>query len=269
MSANAATLAALDRFADESAPPPAARVKAASVKPKLHVVKSDAPAILQAMAKGLIDPSVSFEKMDLMKGMYREALEDAARRSFTVAMNAAQASMSAIAANAVNDAFDSQYATYAALDAVMRPIYTGLGFTVSFTTEPSDLQHHQRVVIVLDHVEGHRETRRADFPADGFEDGAQVQTLIHAAASAFTYAQRYLLALAFNIAVAKDNDGNALVTHVEVITGGQVAELANTIDRLGVNEAQFLNLLKVTHLEAIPANQFEHAKRLLQARKAA
>lgn len=262
----------LDQFAAEPAPAPApaARVKPASVKPRLAVVKSDAPAILQAMAKGLVDPSVSAEKMDLMRSMYREAIADASRRAFTAAMNAAQASMSAIAANAINDAFDSQYATYAALDAVMRPIYTGLGFTVSFTTEPSDLQRHQRVVIILDHVEGHRETRRADFPADGVDDaGAQVQTLIHAAASAFTYAQRYMLALAFNIAVAKDNDGNAIARAPETITDLQVTELANLIDRTGADERRFLALLKVDDLSAIPANQFEHAKRTLQARKAA
>lgn len=265
---NAVTLA-LDEFAAEAAPP-AARVKAASVKPKLHVVKSDAPAILQAMAKGLIDPSVSVEKMDLMRSMYREALADASRRAFTVAMNAAQAAMSPIAANALNDDFDSQYATYAALDAVMRPIYTGLGFTVSFTTEPSDLKQHQRVVIILDHVEGHQETRRADFPADGLGEGGEFeQTLIHATASAFTYAQRYMLALAFNIAIAKDRDGNAIARAPETITELQVTELANLIDRTGADEGRFLALLKVSDLSAIPSNQFEHAKSLLNQRKAA
>lgn len=261
--------AAIDQFAAE-AQPPAARVKTASVKPKLAIVKSDAPAILQAMAKGLIDPSVSVEKMALMRDMYREALAEAARRSFTVAMNAAQAAMSPIAANALNDDFDSQYATYAALDAVMRPIYTRLGFTVGFTTEPSDLQRHQRVVVIVTHVGGHRETHRADFPADGVgDDGQQVQTLIHAAASAFTYAQRYMLALAFNIAIAKDRDGNALARAPDTITDIQVTELANLIDRTGADEARFLAALKVSDLSAIPSNQFEHAKGLLQARKAA
>lgn len=261
--------AAIDQFAAE-AQPPAARVKPASVKPKLAIVKSDAPAILQAMAKGLIDPSVSVEKMALMRDMYREALAEAARRSFTVAMNAAQSAMSPIAANALNDDFDSQYATYAALDAVMRPIYTRLGFTVSFTTEPSDLKHHQRVVILLDHVDGHQEARRADFPADGVgDDGQQTQTLIHATASAFTYAQRYMLALAFNIAIAKDRDGNAIARAPETITEMQVTELANLIDRTGADEGRFLTALKVADLSAIPSNLFEHAKGLLQARKAA
>lgn len=262
----------LDQFANEPAPPPApaARVRPASVKPKLHVVKSDAPAILQAMAKGLIDPAVSVEKMELMRTMYREAIDDAGRRAFTVAMNAAQASMSAIAANAMNDAFDSQYATYAALDRVMRPIYTAHGFTVAFTTEPSDLQRHQRVVIVLDHVEGHRETRRADFPADGVgDDGEQAQTLIHAAASAMTYAQRYLLGLAFNIAVAKGGDGNVVARPAEAITADQVTKLANLIDRVGGDEPGLLGLLGVRDLSAIPSDKFDHAMWLVQNRKAA
>lgn len=265
---NAVALA-LNEFAEEAAPLPAARVKAASVKPKLHVVKSDAPAILQAMAKGLIDPSVSVEKMDLMRTMYREATDDAARRAFTVAMNGMQAAMTAIRANAINSDFESQYATYPALDAVLRPLYTAAGFTVGFTTEPSELQRHQRVVIVLTHVEGHRETHRADFPADGVEDGEQVQTLIHAAASAFTYAQRYLLCLAFNIAVAKDGDGNVLARPPECISPAQVTILANLIDRTGGDEAQFLEAMRVSSLAAIPADLFDHAKFVLNARKAA
>lgn len=273
MSASAALdPSVLEQFAAEPArtPAPSARVRPGSAKPKLAVVKSDAPAILAAITAAALDPAVPVEKMEFMRRLYLEARTSAARSAYTVAMNAAQAAMAPIAANAVNSDFDSQYATYAALDRAMRPIYTAHGFTVGFTTEPSDLQRHQRVVIVLNHVDGHGETHRADFPADGLgEDGEQVQTLIHATASAFTYAQRYLLCLAFNIAVAKDADGNTLVVNVEAISGAQVAELANTIDRLGVNEAQFLNLLKVTHLEAIPANQFEHAKRLLKAREAA
>lgn len=262
----------LDQFAAEAAPPspPAARVKTASIKPKLVAVKSDAPAILSAIATAALDPAVSVEKMDLMRSMYREALADASRRAFTVAMNAAQAAMSPIAANALNDDFDSQYATYAALDAVMRPIYTGLGFTVSFTTEPSDLKQHQRVVIILDHVEGHQETRRADFPADGLGEGGEFeQTLIHATASAFTYAQRYMLALAFNIAIAKDRDGNAIARPAEAITADQVTRLANLIDRTGGDEPGLLALLGVRDLAAIPSDKFDHAMWLVQNRKAA
>jgi hypothetical protein len=258
----------LDQFAAEPAPP-AARVKASSVKPKLHVVKSDAPAILSAMAKGLIDPSVSAEKMRLMQDMYREAISDASRRAYTVAMNAVQASMTAIRANAVNSDFDSQYATYPALDAVLRPIYTAAGLTVGFTTEPSDLQRHQRVVIVLTHVDGHRETYRADFPSDGVEDGEQVQTLIHAAASAFTYAQRYLLCLAFNIAVAKDGDGNVVAPPAGPISASQLTTIANLIDRIGADEPALLEFLGVRDLAAIPSDKFDHAMWLVQNRKAA
>ncbi|PZR36456.1 ERF family protein [Caulobacter segnis] len=263
---------ALEQFASgpARAPAPAARVRAGSVRPRLAVVKSDAPAILAAITAAALDPAVPVEKMEFMRRLYLEARTSAARSAYTVAMNAAQAAMAPIAANAVNSDFDSQYATYAALDRAMRPIYTAHGFTVGFTTEPSDLQRHQRVVIVLNHVDGHGETHRADFPADGLgDDGAPAQTLIHATASAFTYAQRYLLCLAFNIAVAKDSDGNIVAPPPEAITGGQYAELVFLLDSTATDEAEFARLLKVTNLAALPSHQFEHAKRLLQARKAA
>ena len=262
---------ALDTFAAEPAPPPpAARVRPGSAKPKLVVVKSDAPAILAAITAAALDPSVLVEKMEFLRALYRETKEADAFKAFTAAMNAAQAAMAPISANAVNSDFDSQYATYAALDRAMRPIYTAHGFTVGFTTEPSDLQRHQRVVIVVTHLDGHREAHRADFPADGLDDAGQpVQTLIHATASALTYAQRYMLALAFNIAIAKDADGNAIARPPEPITGAQVAELANLIDRTGGDEPGFLRLFKIPDLSALPSNQFEHAVRLLNLRKAA
>ncbi len=260
---------ALEQFAADAPPAPAARVRPASVKPKLVVVKSDAPAILAAIGRAALDPAVPVEKLQLLRDMHREAKAAEAFNAYTAAMNAVQAAMTAIRANAINGDFDSQYATYPALDAFLRPLYTAHRFTVGFTTEPSDLKHHQRVVIVLTHVEGHRETHRADFPADGVEDGEQVQTLIHAAASAFTYAQRYLLCLAFNIAVAKDGDGNVVAPPAQAITASQVTTLANLIDRTGGDEPGLLSLLGVSDLAAIPSDKFDHAMWLVQNRKAA
>lgn len=261
--------AALDQFAAEPLER-TARVKLREPRPKLAVIKTDAPSLLESVTAAVRDPAISIEKLNVLAGLYERAKADDARKAFSIAMNAAQTAMSPIAANAVNDAFDSQYATYAALDRVMRPLYTAHGFTVGFTTESSDLQRHQRVVIILTHVDGHRETHRADFPADGLDDaGETVQTLIHAAASAMTYAQRYLLGLAFNIAVAKDGDGNMVQRATDVITADQVSTLTDLIARTGGGEAQFLALLKVPHLSAIPPNRFEHAVWLLNQRKAA
>lgn len=263
--------AALDKFAAEPAPPVAQlRVGKVTPKPALSLVKSDTTALLEAVTRGLADASVPADKLRIVVDLYeRKGVRDE-EKAFTIAMGAAQEAMAPIRANALNDSFESQYATYAALDAVMRPIYLAHGFVVSFTTKTSDLARHQRVVVIVKHRDGHKETAEADFPATGLDDaGDVVQSDVHAAASALTYGQRYMLAFAFNIAIAKDRDGNVVARAPDAITGLQVAELANLIDRTGGDEAGFLRIFKITDLSTLPSNQFEHAIRLLNQRKAA
>lgn len=262
---------ALDQFAAEPATPVAQlRVGKVTPKPALSLVKSDTPVLLDAVTRGLSDSTVPADKLRIVVDLYeRNSVRDE-EKAFTIAMGAAQEAMAPIRANALNDSFDSQYATYAALDAVMRPIYLAHGFVVSFTTKTSDLARHQRVVVIVKHRDGHKETAEADFPATGLDDaGEQVQSDVHAAASALTYGQRYMLAFAFNIAIAKDRDGNVVAPPSEAITGAQVAELAFLIDSTGGDEPGLLAVLGARDLAAIPSDKFDHAKWLVQNRKAA
>lgn len=265
-----AAATALDKFeAETTTKPRRPKADGARAKPR-RLAPSAAPvedaSLLAAIARASNDPNASIDKLDRLIGLHERMQADQARRDFTVAMNKAQAEMSPIAADAMNDETASRYATYAALDRALRPIYTRHGFTVSFDTETAELDNYERVICIVDHVGGHQRTHRADIPSDGKNDaGVEVMTRVHATAGAFTYGQRYLMGLAFNIAVDKDRDGN-VVQQVDTITVHQVAELAGLIDATGAPQSQFLRLMKVDALSNLPATQFEHAKRLLQAR---
>jgi hypothetical protein len=117
--------------------------------------------------------------------------------------------MQTVAPDAKNTSTKSDYASYAALDRMARPIYTKHGFGLSFDSQESKLAEHVLVVCYVSHRDGFSRTYRADMPADGKgAKGGDVMTKTHATGSAFSYAQRYLLRLIFNLAVGDDDDGN-------------------------------------------------------------
>lgn len=181
--------------------------------------KDQQPATLPATTGGdpminmiervLLDPSIDIAKLERLEQMYERAQTRQAEQAFNAAMAAAQAEMRAVAPDSHNKQTHSDYASYAALDRMARPIYTKHGLALSFNSQESKIAEH---VLVLCYVTGHGFTRtyQADMPADGKgAKGGDVMTKTHATGSAFSYAQRYLLRLIFNLAVGEDDDGNA------------------------------------------------------------
>lgn len=132
-----------------------------------------------------------------------------AETAFNIALNDIQAEMRRIAADANNPQTKSNYASYAALDRVLRPIYTQHGLSLSFDTTDGAPEGYARIVCYVSHSMGHTRTYRVDMACDGKgAKGGDVMTKTHAMGSAFTYGQRYLLKAIFNVAVGEDDDGN-------------------------------------------------------------
>lgn len=142
--------------------------------------------------------------------MYERITAKDAERAYDEAMNAAQAEMAPIRADAANKQTNSRYATFVALDKALRPIYTRHGFSLSFDTGDGAPEGHVRVVCHVSHSGGDARHPHIDMPADGKgAKGNDVMTRTHATGAAITYGQRYLLKMVFNIAVGDDDDGNA------------------------------------------------------------
>jgi hypothetical protein len=182
------------------------------------VPKSDAPMIdLASIIERVIDkPDLPVDKLQAILDMQRQLLRDRAATEFNRAMAAAQAEMRRVAADAENPQTRSRYASYAALDRALRPIYTKHGFALTFNTADSPLDEHIRVLCDAVHVGGHTKTYTIDMPADGMgAKGGAVMTKTHARGSAASYGMRYLLKLIWNVAVGEDDDdGNAAGGHL-------------------------------------------------------
>ena len=166
--------------------------------------------MLAMIERAARDPSVDIDKMERLMQMKERADAKVAETAFNDAMNRAQSQTHRIKADKTNSQTRSEYATYAALDRALRPIYTECGFSLSFDTGDAPPET-VRVLCYVSHNAGFTRTYRVDMPADGKgAKGGDVMTKTHAAGSAMSYGSRYLLKLIFNVAIGEDDDdGNS------------------------------------------------------------
>jgi putative sterol carrier protein len=165
---------------------------------------------LQLIIDAARDPSVDVEKLKTLLEMKERMLMKVAEGEYNQAMSIAQGEMTRVGRDAKNPQTQSRYASYAALDKVLRPIYTKHGFSLSFDTAESPLPEHVRILCDVAHKAGFKSTKHIDMPNDGKgAKGGDVMTKTHATGAGVTYGMRYLLKMIFNVAIGEDDtDGN-------------------------------------------------------------
>lgn len=167
-------------------------------------------SMLEVISRAASNPEVDVTKMERLFALQKEFLMQRAETAFNDAMSKAQAEMRRVAADSNNPQTRSQYASYGAIDRVLRPIYTEHGFSISFDTGESPREDFVRMLAIVAHKDGFSRTYHADIPADGKgAKGGDVMTKTHAFGAATTYGMRYLLKMVFNVAIGEDDtDGN-------------------------------------------------------------
>lgn len=168
-----------------------------------------AASLLQVIERAATNPAVDIDKMERLMAMYERHQAREAEAAFNEALKDCQSECGRIAADAENPQTRSSYATYAALDRKLRPIYTKHGLSISYDTEEAKTPD---CVTVLAYVSkgSHTRTYRVTMPSDGKgAKGGDVMTKTHATGAAVSYGMRYLLKAIFNVAVGEeDQDGN-------------------------------------------------------------
>ena len=227
-------------------------------KRKLAVVEQSSPAngldrmveqALQTGDVGIIERVVAMR--DRMIAQQDE-------RAFNDKMAKTQARMRPVATDANNPQTRSRYASYAALDRALRPIYTEDGFALSFNTGDGAPENHIRVLCDVTNC-GHTRRYKIDMPADGKgAKGGDVMTKTHATGSAASYGMRYLLKMIFNVAVGEaDDDGNAAgnIKPTERITEKQEKELTALMEKASVEKQIIFEHFKVSELSELTPTQ--------------
>lgn len=158
-----------------------------------------------------LNNNAAIDVIERLSALQERAMDRDAEMQFTEAMNAAQAELGRVAPDLTNPSTHSKYASYAALDRKIRPIYVKHGFSLSFDSGDSPMPETVRVICYVSHKAGHtRKYTAPPMPSDGKgAKGGEVMTKTHATGSAMSYGARYLLKYIFNIAVGEeDTDGN-------------------------------------------------------------
>lgn len=172
--------------------------------------QSETTALIHMVERMVRDPAIEVDKLDRLLATYERMKAREAENAFNDAMTRAQAEMEPVKKDASNPQTHSKYATYAAMDRVVRPIYSKHGFALSFNTAAPRSGRETDIGVVC-YATGHGHTRiyDIDMPVDGKgAKGNDVMTRTHATNSGVTYGMRGLLRMIFNIAT-EDDDGNA------------------------------------------------------------
>lgn len=225
---------------------------------------SESAALMQVISRAATDPAYDIDKMERLFKMHEAIVARNAEQAFNAAMAEVQSKSRRVAADSENKQTHSEYASYAALDRALRPIYTEAGFSLSFGTGETTQPDVVLVVCTVSHKAGHSRTYQIPMPADGKgAKGGDVMTKTHATGSATSYGMRYLLKMIFNIATGEDDDGNG--ADIIRVTENQAADIQALAEEVGADVPALLEYLAnkgkvgIKTVNEIPANMLNDA----------
>lgn len=184
------------------------------------VISGDAPQgasaqILSMVMQASTRPDVDIAKIESLLSIHQGMQDRENEARFDAAMAAARAGVGKIVKNKVNTHSGVEYADMDAVNAALMPALSAHG--LSITARPAQAQTNGWIAVSVV-IKGHGHTSQPYYmegPPDGAGSGGKAnKTGIQAIGSSYTYLQRYIIRLAFNLSVSNDTDGGE-PTHSE------------------------------------------------------
>lgn len=207
------------------------------------------------------------ETLERLMALHERWEKNQARKAFDEAMAAAKSEIPTIIKNREVD-FTSpkgrtnyRHEDLAEIARTVDPILSKHGLSYRYRVT-SNINEPVTVTCILAHRDGHSEetTLSAGRDDSGNKNGIQ------GVGSTITYLQRYTLKAALGLAASNDDDGNSAETP-EYISREQLSRLVELADNVGADKERFCKYLRVGSLAEIPAKQFDHAVKLLEAKR--
>ncbi len=217
--------------------------------------------MMEMLTKLAENPDVDVAKMNSILDLQERMMNKDAEMQFNRAMARLQPQLPQI--EKAGKAHNSNYATLEDIDLLVKPFYTSEGFSINYNTQKLD-SGQTRYIARVSHIGGHSEIKQIDLD----DDKSGSKNSIQAAASTMTYAQRYLLKMAFNI-IEKgiDNDGNRHL--MNKIDDFQFNHITDLIEKSGADTILFCKHLKLSSLKEMTQRQYPRAVNDLNAKIAA
>jgi hypothetical protein len=164
--------------------------------------------------------------------------------------------------SANNPHFKTKYADLTTVIEAIKPALIKHG--LYFTQRPEPSEKGVTIETVIGHASGEELSLGKLFVPANKQDAQGF-------GSALTYARRYALVTAFGVPV-EDDDGNAAAkaqaAPPETIDNAQWAEIVQLIEATNADTKAFCTAYKIDNLRALPAAQFDRAKRQLNQKLA-
>jgi len=235
----------------------------AKIESSAPVVADYGTSLLEVISRAASDPNVDIDKLERLLAAQERVSSHQAERTFNEAMNAAQTQMPQIVKDGTNDTTRSKYSKLETISALMSPVISRNGFSLSYGTAESPLVNHYRITCRLSHVGGHSRDYHVDIPIDneGMK-GTKNKTDTHGAVSAITYGRRILKLMIFDVAT-RDDDGNG-AAGIHPISVDQYDALKKKINDTQADEEKFCAWLGVAELKDLHSHRFVEAIRALE-----
>lgn len=220
-----------------------------------------APTPMDLMS-AMIEKGVDGDQLEKMLTLQERWQANEARVAFSRAMADFQASCPTILKSKKADRYN-----YAPLDEIMRTIRPHLdrcGLSVRFSTKLTE-QAVITAICTVTHRDGHSEVSEFAAVVDPHMKVNDTQKI----GSANSYAKRYALMNALNLA-ASDEDDDGYSAGTEHISAEQLEKLEQIIaDIETIDVPAFLKYLRVDSLDQLPAKDYQRAFKALERKAAA
>lgn len=197
-------------------------------------------------------PDINPETIHRLIDANERILDRQAEIDFNEAMGRLQPKLPVI--EKTTQASKHKYAKHEHLEVQIRHLYTEEGFAPTYTAEDGK-DGFQTFYGTLSHKSGHSRVHKITLPMD--EVNAS-KNKVQASVATFTYAQRVLLKMMFNL-VIKDEDEDGELYKFSDIDEAQFNEIMRLIDESKTDTQKFCKHLKIDSVKEMPQKMYAKA----------
>lgn len=213
---------------------------------------------LQLIREMALNPEVDADKLEKLTNLHLRLQDRDREDAYNAAMLRLRPKLPTIKKNGEIDYGKAgktiKYAKHEDIQKEIEPIYQGEGFFVEYDKTPEGVW-----MGICKHEAGHKEIKHYDAPVDGSGGKNPIQGM----GSTFSYVQRGLLKMIFNLKFTEeDDDGSG-----GPITHEQAVEIDEYIKKVEMNKERFLKKLKVEDVRDIKTRDYDRALNSLKAKE--
>jgi hypothetical protein len=236
-------------------------------------VQGQPDSLLSAIVLMAKDPAVDIQKLDRLLAMQERLEARQAEQEFNAATARLAKVMPRVKKNGTvnlikkdgTDGGSYSFAKWEDMDAILRPLYTAEGFSLSFDAEPRQGEGGGLVVTGrLSHDRGH--SRTASLPL-ALDAGAGRNNL-QAMGSTLSYGKRYTAEMLLNI-VREGTDDDGIAGGKKYLASDQVVELVELCKATKTEEGRFLEMMTsaARSMEEVEAADYTRLKNALMVKR--